>query len=86
VRSSDQVTPNTALIALRDKYRARAIRVWDRFESATKILKGRYLRSKMLGFQSRRDYFIYAAEAVGAICGAEIDSGLQSAAVATEEK
>lgn len=34
-----------------------------------KILKGGYLRSKMLGFQSRRDYFIYAAESVGALTG-----------------
>jgi hypothetical protein len=68
MRASDQTSPNAALIALRDKYRKLAIRVWDRFQ--VKHIEG--VRGTILGFQARRDYYIYAAEAIGGMVGGAV--------------
>lgn len=77
--TSAQISPDAALLALRDKYRALAIETWGRFQSmlAKSQLSGitkaeqRSLGRRTLVLQARRDYYIGAAESISVLLGSE---------------
>lgn len=66
---SDQTSLCPALIALRDKYRKLAIRTDERGIKKFGERKALMQPAALGGFMQRRDYYIYAAEAVGALTG-----------------
>jgi len=82
LRASDQTRLCPALIALRDKYRAKAIRVWDKFQD--RMSAGKVSAKTMLQWQYGRDYYIESAESISKLLPAESQSNPETAAETSE--